>query len=116
MAAVTACASTSLGRQWSGLSGKANVGDVPVSMTAKATDSIRYGADRPKFSNYSGPFSVATPSYLAGECAGDSPWDTAGLSFGENQTVKCWQLTMGRLSWSGDIYSYERTKDSVTHK
>ncbi|CAM6103466.1 unnamed protein product [Calypogeia fissa] len=59
--------------------------------TAKATDSIGYDAD-----------------------SGD--WDTAGLSydsdtFTKNRTVNCWQLAMGRLSRSGTIYSYERTKD-----
>ncbi|CAM6113243.1 unnamed protein product [Calypogeia fissa] len=51
---------------------------------------------------------------------GDCDWYTAGLSsdpdtFIKNHcagTVNCWQLTMGRLSRSGTIYSYERTKDS----
>ncbi|CAM6103454.1 unnamed protein product [Calypogeia fissa] len=47
----------------------------------------------------------------------DCDWDTSGLSsdpdtFSENRTVNCWQLTMGRLSRSGTIYSYARTKDS----
>ncbi|CAM6126955.1 unnamed protein product [Calypogeia fissa] len=47
----------------------------------------------------------------------DCDWDTAGLSsdpdtFTKNRTVNCWKLTMGCLSRSGTIYSYERTKDS----
>ncbi|CAM6099002.1 unnamed protein product [Calypogeia fissa] len=35
-----------------------------MSTKAKATDTIRYGADHPK---YLDPFSNATPPYLAGE-------------------------------------------------
>ncbi|CAM6103510.1 unnamed protein product [Calypogeia fissa] len=66
-------------------------------MKAKATNGIGYDAD---------------PS--------DCDWDTAGLSsdpdtFTKNHcagTVNCWQLTMGRLSRSGTIYSYVRNKDS----
>ncbi|CAM6102539.1 unnamed protein product [Calypogeia fissa] len=80
-------------------------------MKGKAIDSIWYDAECPK---YFGPISGATPSYLADD---DCLWDTAGLSsdpdtFGKNGTVKCWQLTVGCLSRSGSIYSYERTKDS----
>ncbi|CAM6129983.1 unnamed protein product [Calypogeia fissa] len=85
-------------------------------MKATATDNICYGADRQKDLV---PFSGATPSYLSSEYPGDCDWNTAGLSSdpeicAENRcagTVKCWQLTMGRLSRSGNIYSYERTKD-----
>ncbi|CAM6121462.1 unnamed protein product [Calypogeia fissa] len=63
-------------------------------MKAKATDSIGYDAD-----------------------PGDCDWNIAGHSsdpdtFTKNRTVNCWQLTMGRLSRSGTIYSYERTNDS----
>ncbi|CAM6110636.1 unnamed protein product [Calypogeia fissa] len=48
---------------------------------------------------------------------GDCDWYAARLSsdpdtFTKNRIVNCWQLTMGRLSRSGTIYSYERTKDS----
>ncbi|CAM6092217.1 unnamed protein product [Calypogeia fissa] len=62
-------------------------------MKAKASDSIRYDA-----------------------YPGDCDWYTAGLStdtdtFTKNRTVNCWQLTMGLLSRSGTIYSYERTKE-----
>ncbi|CAM6086174.1 unnamed protein product [Calypogeia fissa] len=65
-------------------------------MKARASDSIRYDA-----------------------YPGDCDWYTAGLSsdpdtFTKNHcagTVNCWQLTMGRLSRSGTIYSYERTKE-----
>ncbi|CAM6113329.1 unnamed protein product [Calypogeia fissa] len=104
MAAATTCASTILAGQALDLSsnalvGNVNVGEVRLSLkaTAKATDSIGYDAD-------------------SGEC----DWDTAGLSydpatFTKNHcagTVNCWQLTMGRLSRSGTVYSYERTKDS----
>ncbi|CAM6086186.1 unnamed protein product [Calypogeia fissa] len=61
-------------------------------MKAKATDSIGYDAD-----------------------CGDCDWDTAELSydpdtFTKNRTVNWWQLTMGCLSRSGAIYSYEQTK------
>ncbi|CAM6090096.1 unnamed protein product [Calypogeia fissa] len=80
----------------SALAGKVNLGEACLSMKAKAkaTDSIRYDADH-----------------------GDCDWDSAGLSsdpdtFTKNRTVNCWQLTMGRLSRSGTIYTYERTKDS----
>ncbi|CAM6103495.1 unnamed protein product [Calypogeia fissa] len=84
-------------------------------MKAKATNSTWYGADSPKDL---GPFSGATPSALNSEYAGEWSWDTAPLSsnpetFAKNRTLNCWQLTMGRLSRSGNIYSYERTKDSV---
>ncbi|CAM6086218.1 unnamed protein product [Calypogeia fissa] len=104
MAAATTCASTSLAGQALDLSsialaGKVNVGEARLSMkaAAKATGSIRYDAD-----------------------PGDCDWDAAGLSsdadtFTKNHcagTVNCWQLTMGRLSRSRTIYSYERTKDS----
>ncbi|CAM6088675.1 unnamed protein product [Calypogeia fissa] len=64
---------------------------------AKASDSVGYDAE-----------------------PGDCDWDTTGLSsdpdtFIKNHcagTVNCWQLTMGRLSRSGTIYSYELIKDS----
>ncbi|CAM6123892.1 unnamed protein product [Calypogeia fissa] len=80
MAAAIACASTSLAGLASRLSsnalaGKVNVGQAPVSMKAKATDSIWYGA------TYLSSLSGATPSYLTGEYRGDCGWDTAGLSF-----------------------------------
>ncbi|CAM6104018.1 unnamed protein product [Calypogeia fissa] len=63
-------------------------------MKAKASDSIGYDAD-----------------------PGDCDWYTAGLpsnpdTFTKNRTVNCWQLTMGRQSRSGTIYSYEQTQDS----
>ncbi|CAM6129945.1 unnamed protein product [Calypogeia fissa] len=122
MAAVSACASSSFAGQALGLSsnalaGKANVGEPRVSMKAKAIESICYGADRSKDL---GRFFDAIYSSLIGEKPGDGGSDTAGLSsdpeiFAKNLcagTLKCWQLTMGRLSRSGNIYSYERTKDS----
>ncbi|CAM6092218.1 unnamed protein product [Calypogeia fissa] len=96
MAAATTCASTSLAGQALDLSSNALVVEAPLSMRAKAnaSDSIGYDAD-----------------------PGDCNWDTAGLScdpyaFTKNRTVNCWQLTMGRLSRSGTIYSYERTNES----
>ncbi|CAM6097185.1 unnamed protein product [Calypogeia fissa] len=66
--------------------------------TAKATNSIGYDAD-----------------------SGDCDWDTAGLSYDPDTftknhvagTVNCWQLTMGRLSRSGTMYSYEQTEGTV---
>ncbi|CAM6115631.1 unnamed protein product [Calypogeia fissa] len=62
---------------------------------AKTTDSIGYDAD-----------------------SGNCDRDTAGFSydpdtFTKNRTVNCWQLTMGCLSRSGTIYSYEQTKGTV---
>ncbi|CAM6101490.1 unnamed protein product [Calypogeia fissa] len=52
-------------------------------------------------------------------CDADCCWDTAGLSSDQDTItmnhcagVNWWQLTMGRLSRSDTIYSYERTKDS----
>ncbi|CAM6113333.1 unnamed protein product [Calypogeia fissa] len=98
--AATSCTSICLAGQAldlfsNALAGKVNVGEARLSMKAKAkpTDSIGYD---------------------------DCDWDTPGLSsdldtFTKNHcagTVNCWQLTMGRLSRSGTIYSYERTKDS----
>ncbi|CAM6092216.1 unnamed protein product [Calypogeia fissa] len=100
MEAETTCASTSLAGQAvdlssNALAGKVNVGEAHLSMKtkAKASDSIGYDA-----------------------YPGDCDWYTAGLSsdadsFTKNRTVKCWYLTMGRLSMSGTIYSYERSKD-----
>ncbi|CAM6113211.1 unnamed protein product [Calypogeia fissa] len=81
-------------------------------MKTKATDNIWYCADR---SQCLGLFFGATPSY-----PGDNGWHTVGISshpdpFADNRcagTVKCWQLTMGRLPRCGDIYAYERTRDS----
>ncbi|CAM6093666.1 unnamed protein product [Calypogeia fissa] len=72
--------------------GKVNVGEARFSR--KATDSIRYDATRI-----------------------DCDRGTAGHfsyreTFTKNRTVMCGQLTMGRLSRSGTIYSYKRTKDS----
>ncbi|CAM6113213.1 unnamed protein product [Calypogeia fissa] len=82
-------------------------------MKANFTDSIWYGADRSK---YLGPFFGATPSYpsypgysVTAELSSD-PETPANNRFAG--TVKYWQLTMGRLSRSGNVYSYERTKDS----
>ncbi|CAM6121621.1 unnamed protein product [Calypogeia fissa] len=101
MAAATTCASTSLAgpvldQSSNALAGKVNVGEARLSTKAKvkATDSIGYDAD-----------------------PGDCDWDNTGLSsdqytFTKNRTVNCWQLTMGRLSRSGTIYSYDRNKDS----
>ncbi|CAM6083482.1 unnamed protein product [Calypogeia fissa] len=105
------------------LAGKVNVGRGPVARKAKATDSIWYGGHRPK---YLGTFSSATPSDLTAEYPGDCGWDTAGLfdpgtrkkqktieefQPGSVGAAKCSQLTNGRLSRSGYIYSYEQTKD-----
>ncbi|CAM6084194.1 unnamed protein product [Calypogeia fissa] len=114
MAASTILAGQSLGLSSNAHTAKVNVGEARVSMNAKATDTIRCGADRPE---YLGPFSGATSSSLPGDYSGDLGWDTAGLSsdpetFAKNGTVKCWQLTMGRLSRSGNIFSYEPSKDS----
>ncbi|CAM6103455.1 unnamed protein product [Calypogeia fissa] len=101
MAAATTCASTSLAglaldQSSNAVAGKVNVGEARLSTKAKAnaTNSIGYDAD-----------------------PGGCDWDATGLSsdqytFTKNRTVNCWQLTMGRLSRSGTIYSYERTKDS----
>ncbi|CAM6093169.1 unnamed protein product [Calypogeia fissa] len=99
MAAATTFASTSLAGQAldlssNALAGEVNVGEARLSMKAKATDRIGYDAD-----------------------PGDCDWNIAGHSsdpdtFTKNRTVNCWQLTMGRLSRSGTIYSYEQTKDS----
>ncbi|CAM6113445.1 unnamed protein product [Calypogeia fissa] len=119
MVPATACASTSLAGQALRLSGnafasKVNVGEARLSMKAKATNSTWYGADSPKDL---GPISGATPALTSGY-AGEWSWDTAPLSsnpetFAKNRTLNCWQLTMGRLSRSGNIYSYKRTKESV---
>ncbi|CAM6081633.1 unnamed protein product [Calypogeia fissa] len=62
MAAAIACASTSLARLVLRLSSNALTGKVNVchvSMKAKATDSIWYGGDHPK---YLASFSAATPA------------------------------------------------------
>ncbi|CAM6087923.1 unnamed protein product [Calypogeia fissa] len=99
-------------------------------MKAKAIDRIRYclvwftedrswcGADRHRCF---GHFSGANPSYFAGEYLSDCVWDTVGLSSdpetsAENRTVKCWYLTMGRLSGSGKDYSLNDPRIALTHK
>jgi hypothetical protein len=100
MAAATTCASISLAgpvldKSSNALACKVNVDEAPLSTKAKATDSIGYDAD-----------------------PGDCVLDTTGLSSDQytvtkNRTVNCWQLTMGSLSRSGTIYSYERTKGKM---
>ncbi|CAM6099662.1 unnamed protein product [Calypogeia fissa] len=116
MASAIAYASTSLAGlalrlSSNALAGKVNVGPAAVLVETKATDSVWYGTDRPK---YLVSFSCATPSYLTREYPSDCGSDSDPGRFVKNRCagiLRCWQLAMGRLSRSGNIYSYEQTKD-----
>ncbi|CAM6129433.1 unnamed protein product [Calypogeia fissa] len=71
----------------------------------------RNGADRMKFSGMVrfGPHSATRVHPPSSGLIGFGTSRSLGTA--TSGTVKCWQLTMGRLSWCCNIYSYEKTKD-----
>ncbi|CAM6129887.1 unnamed protein product [Calypogeia fissa] len=115
MAASTSLVGQALGLYSNALPGKANVAEARESMKAKATDNI-WPCTVLTAPSTSAPSSVLrphTPVTTAGIRLGFHPTQTPSPTTpGCAGTVKCWQLTMGRLPRCGDIYAYERTRDS----